>query len=180
MKRTVRIFSALFILALLVAALLSSSGISTPVVAQPSPPGTNANPVFVQDVDNPARQPFAVRVCTAVGTVRCNTFEPQSFTVPARVRTVIEQISASCGSDQQTSVNLLLSAVVGTVHVDTTLPLAFNAGGGPLQFIVVPPTLTRIYPDPGSQIIFQFNSTVTSGPGDFLCRGSVIGYQERL
>jgi len=180
MKRAVKIFSAPFILALLVAALLSSSGISTPVVAQPFPTGTNANPVFVQDVDNPARHPFAVRVCTAVGTLRCNTFEPQEFTLPAGVRTVIEQISATCAADGQTSVNLLLSAIVGTVHVDTTLPLAFNAGGGPVQFIVVPPTLTRIYPDPGTRVFFQFNSTVTSGPGDFLCRGSVIGYQERL
>jgi hypothetical protein len=180
MKRALGSFTTLLALALLVAALLSSSGISTPVVAQPSPPGTNANPVFVQDVDNPARQPFAARVCTFVGTLRCNTFEPQTFTVPSRVRTVIEQISGTCASDGQTSVNLVLSTVVGTVHVDTTLPLAFNAGGGPIQFIVVPPTLTRIYPDPGTSVTFQFNGTVTSGPGDFVCRGSVIGHHERL
>lgn len=180
MKRAIGRFSPLLGLALLVAALLSSSGISTPVLAQSSPAGTLRDPVFVQDVDNPARRPFAVRVCTATGVFRCNTFEPQDFTVPTGVRTVIEQISAGCSADGQTSVNLVLSAVVGTVHVDTTLPLALSAGGGPVQFIVVPPTLTRIYPDPGTTAFFQFTSSATSGPGDFLCRGSVLGYQERL
>ena len=151
---------------------------AAPVAAAPVPVGTDANPVFVEDVDNPARAPFAVRLCISSLTVTCSF--PNNFVTRADQRTVIEQVSGQCQGDSTSNgIVVLTSQVAGTTGVETVLPQTTNPTTG-FPFII-PATPTRIYPDPGTTVGFLETAGGSAGGGTGLhCDAWVVGYTVRL
>ena len=154
-----------------------------PAPAVPSIPVTvtnpNANPVFVEDVDNPARQPFAINMCNATNSGTACGNVPHFFTAPLGRRIVIEQISGFCSSVDSTASGVvrLDATVAGMPGVLTVLPQGpFNPSLG-FGFII-PATLTRIYPDPGTDFSFGLSPAGQSGSG-IVCNASLIGYTTR-
>ena len=82
------VVAALAALVVVVGTLINSQ----PAVAQnPIPVG----PVSVRDVDNAARQPFQIHLCSSSSSGICDPFE-QSYSVPADRRLVIEYVSGEC------------------------------------------------------------------------------------
>ena len=138
---------------------------------------TSAKPLFVEDVDNPARQPFAVRLCNVDLNVSLCGNLPHFITIPSTGRTAIEQVSGECVSDSADSVVASLEATVTGIGVfRTVLPAAPNAAVG----FVIPATLTRIYPDPGTDLDFTFSGhNASTGTNGTVCNAWVVGYTIR-
>lgn len=186
--------SALIFLAVICVSLTSTHANASRVKAAAAPPAapapaatislpvtvTNANtsPVFVEDVDNPARQPLAINLCNASdsGTV-CGGI-PNFFTLPAGQRYEIEQVSGQCLTSDPGNISVaVLGATVNGTGTQTSLPDLPNAALG--AGFIIPATMTRIYPDAGSEISLQLNpSHVTSSPG-LICNVTLIGHTTR-
>lgn len=145
----------------------------TPVAAAAN---SAAHPTFVEDVDNPARQAFAANICTSFGSpLTCNGV-PQTFVAPATGHTVIEQVSGQCAINGQPSFILQLNSSVGmTGNVVTWLNQVPSAPFGTL----VPATMTRIYPDPGTSTQVAIPEGEPNGNGNAACTVSLIGYTIR-
>jgi len=194
MKRTLQICGIALSLILVAAVLGSLSTDSAAHAAKPAPPvvaqlpavpplpltistNSNANPLFVEDVDNPARQPFAINMCNVTNSLSCGNV-PHEFTAPTNRRLVIEQISGECPSVDPAAVGVAeLTAIVGGTGVVTVLPQAPNAALG-VGFII-PATQTRIYPDPGTFVDFGFNPAAGAGGSGIVCNVSLIGHTVR-
>jgi len=118
-------------------------------------------------------------MCNATnsGTICGNV--PHFFTAPLGRRIVIEQISGQCESTDPTATGVInLDATVGgAAGIRTVLPQASNAALG-VGFII-PSTLTRIYPDPGTDVSFSFSPAGGSGGTGIVCNASLIGYSTR-
>ncbi len=154
MRKRMQIFGTALALGLLtVAVLFLSSGTST------------AQTTFT---------PFAATLCSA-DKITCNT--PNAITIPTAGRTVIEQVSGECVSDSADSVLAALQGPGGGApKVRTELPAIPNAVVG----FVIPTTLTRIYPEPGSQLIFFFTPhNVSQGTTGTTCTVWIIGHTIR-
>jgi putative flippase GtrA len=157
-------------------AQVTAAAVSLPVTVT----NTNAHPVFTEDVDNAARQHFAIIMCNSnySGTICGNL--PHFYTVPTGERLVIEQVSGSCiSSDPAGSVEVNVTATVGGAGVLTVLPEGPSIGALGYGF-VIPATQTRIYPDAGTDLDFGFSPSAGTGNGvGFVCNGYLIGYTER-
>lgn len=135
-----------------------------------------ARPIFVEDVDNPARQAFSVNICTSAGSPLTCGGIPQTFAAPATGHTVIEQVSGVCGTNGQPSFFVRLNSTVGgSGNAVTVLNQVPNAPFGTL----VPATLTRIYPDPGTPTQVGFPEFASDGTGNAACTVTLIGYTIR-
>jgi hypothetical protein len=108
---------------------------------------TSANPVFVRDADNPAKQPF-VSDCS-IGSLpgQCNF-----AAIPAGKELVIEMFTAviTMSSGDRPYEAVLKGVANGTFH-NLFYPLSFNgAETGLGDLWVVEQPLTRTYFDPGT------------------------------
>ena len=145
MKSILRLSAALFALSFLIIVLFTLA----------------ANPSRSQAT--PVRTPFAAHLCTFIGSLGCAGV-PQTFTIPAGSRAVIQQASGVCpGNGQGALVVTLMATVRGTQNVTTVLPQVSNAAVG--TGFVIPATEVHILPDSGTTLIVDFPSTVIiAGP----------------
>lgn len=128
---------------------------------------------LIQDVNNPANEPFAKTLCFATMSGGCNG-APGQFTVPTVVgspsapveRLVIEYYSAQC-SQQASALNLEVTSAgsdnfyyIGPWLLDSTAVYYSNQQ-------------TRIYADPGTVVYLNAGAI---GPGNSTCNVTVSGY----
>jgi hypothetical protein len=167
-------------LGLLLVVILIHVTKAAPVAAANTPAGTNSNPIFVEDVDNPARAPFAVTLCNVtLNPANCGS-TPHFVPAALNQRTVIEQISGECSSDSLSNgVPHLEVSVAGATGFVTVLPQAPNIVLGSGGFLI-PATRTRVYPDPGTDIIFSISpASGSAGTTGITCNVSLFGYTVR-
>jgi hypothetical protein len=151
----------------------AATAVPQPVIVM----NTNPNPVFVQDVDNPARQPFAVSLCASGGNYTCGQGETATFTTATGEHTVIEQVSGICYTDgNQTFLPALDATIAGVPYTMTYLPLSTSPPIPP-QNVNIPVSQTRLYPDAGT--VVQLLYPVAGGNGNFNCYVSLVGYTQR-
>jgi hypothetical protein len=174
-KRMLRICGTAVALGLLTIAVVFLPAGTSRAQSTVTVTNTSATPLFVEDVDNPARQPFAVRLCN--GTVGGCGNIPHFITIPSSGRTTIEQVSGQCNSDSLSSVVVVLQGTVaGIPGVRTVLPQAPSAALGS-PGLIIPATLVRMYPDPGTSLSFSFSvGSAQSGSHGTLCHAWIMGY----
>jgi hypothetical protein len=146
--------------------LYSSTGWAAPATKEVEVVNDLLNPVPIEDVDNPARQPFQTGVSIT------NAFNPQGFaatitTIPSGSRLVIEFLSASCSSTGTEPTEIRVTTNVD--HFFSLEDKVFGAG-----FSSVATHLTRMYAEPSSDV----NVTVfpTTGSPFISCNVSITGY----
>ncbi|HKV56217.1 MAG TPA: hypothetical protein VJN94_16410 [Candidatus Binataceae bacterium] len=146
--------------------------IATPALVWAGPSVTvingASNPVPTQDVDNPARQPFA-----ASTTVLTNQFNNSGFgltltTVPAGKRLVIQFVSAVCEPTGAGGV------VPNPLRLTTSVDNWFAMTPGNTTGLAVTSQPTTLYAEPGSNV----NLTVfpTTNAATVSCDASISGY----
>jgi len=138
---------------------------------------TAASPALTRDVENPARAPFQASLCTNAtfgGGTPQTCIPPNSFTVAAGRRLVIEYVEADCA---QTGVNFLevdLGTNVGGVGSSYKLHLAFNVFDN--RFLDGS-QITRIYADAGTIVGIGMSAGSGGGtPGSVACNLRLSGY----
>jgi hypothetical protein len=139
---------------------------------------------LIQDVNNPANEPFAKTLCFATAAGGCNG-APGQFTVPTVVgapsapveRLVIEYYSAQCQFSNAADGGLNLEVItagsdnfyyIGPLSLDASVPGASQANPYKCN------QQTRIYADPGTPVYLNTGSGV--GPGSITCTVTVSGY----
>jgi len=128
------------------------------------------SPVFVRDVDSPARNPFQVELCSGTSPF-CN-FIPNYFNVPTGHEFVVEYVSGKCEGPAG-KVSLAFNSTAGS-----------QLGGGIWLNDLTITDLTgirfgqvmRIYGDPFTQIVFGANFFGGQGQGRQGCDINVAGY----
>jgi hypothetical protein len=138
----------------------------------------NTNPVFVEDVDNPARQPLAINLCNASDSGTVCGGVPNFFTLPAGQRYVIEQVSGQCLTTDPGNIAVAnINATVNGTGARTSLPDLPSAALG--SGFIIPATMTRIYPDAGTELSLELGpGQVSSSPG-LICNVTLIGHTTR-
>jgi hypothetical protein len=112
------------------------------------------NPVFVRDVDNPARQPFKDTLNFVFDNGESGSYAYSQLVVPVGKRLVIEYISANAFllKGQKISTPLLISAVESDeksrVHLAFHLPMQYQ-GLFSYQDYFVTSELVKVYVDQG-------------------------------
>jgi hypothetical protein len=115
---------------------------------------TPSNPVAVRETDRPADQPFSLRLLLGFNAGEDQDQSTTAFTVPAKKRLVLEDVSigAVLGTGQKVHVELIRIALDGQ-HLRHHVPVVFQlaqgvagtdiyAGGRPI----------RIYFEPGEKL----------------------------
>jgi len=130
------------------------------------------SPVFMRDVDNPARQPFQQLLCLAATASSCSV--PSSFTVPSGKELVIEYVSGGCvTADASSFVNAagLHTSVQGAVgfHFFGNLRIGPNSAFDFGQ-------QTRLYADPNTNVTLA--ASLIGGGG--VCGMEISGYLVNL
>ena len=150
---------------------------ATPAPASVVVTNTNANPVLVESVDNPARQTFAVNLCVSGGGYPCSG-AISSFTAPPGQHTVIEQVSGLCYSAPGETFLVALQATVDSVQFSKTYLPMTGAPSSPAGNVLIPVSQTRLYPDPGTVVELLY--PVAGGVGNWNCYVSLVGYTQKL
>ena len=119
---------------------------------------TNTTPVFVQDVDSPARHPFTK---TFIGTVGCFGSGTTAFTVAGNTELVLEFITFSGVVTAGHAVEVAISPDGGSNFFE----FAFNRGPAVVagqEFLTASQPL-RVYAGPGSTVqIFACDDSTSS------------------
>jgi hypothetical protein len=127
---------------------------------------------LTQNVDEPGRNPFALRLTPQPGI-----FEVGNFVVPDGKRYVIEQFTAFCQVVSSTYMSdVILSATTGGTREFMSAPAFLNDMGSGTGI----PTwgasgMTRLYADPGTTIALQANQASGFAASD-TCNFYVSGY----
>ncbi len=128
---------------------------------------TPSTPVFTRDKDNPALTPFQTTLCSAIGGSICSF--PDSFTVPATQRFVIEFVAEVCGTGISGSAvdSAQLTTIAGGSFV------FYNFAPGPVNSFgnSFSNQQVRIYADPGTTVKLRL-----LGTGTPLCDTMLSGY----
>ena len=136
---------------------------------------TSASPLFVRDVDNPARQPFQIGFPFTMNPATIQVF--QSFTVPVGKRLVIEYVSMGSGSVPvgQHLFIILLTTVggVGAFHYVAVTPQGSLPPPNAADTFVASQPM-RVYADPGTTVNIQMQRE--SGVGACEPNLTVSGY----
>jgi len=131
------------------------------------------NPLFTRDVDNPARQPVQIELCTFDGAFSCGSIF-SSYQVSSTRRLVVEYVSGECLRDPTTKISLLpsLSTSVANVLGDHKFFAEQAAVESPTTARHVIHQETRIYADPGT-----FVNLNPGGVGfESICAVTLSGY----
>lgn len=149
--------------------LCSSPGWAAPAPKEVTVVNDPSNPVLIEDVDNPARQPFQRFVEIT------NAFDPQGFggtiaTVPNDSRLVIEFLSAGCtpagvGGVEPTKIRVFASIT----HFFSIQNQVFGIG-----FSSTATHVTRMYAEPGSDV--RVTVFPTTNLPTIICQISISGY----
>ena len=133
---------------------------------------TASTPLYVNDIDAAARQPFQVTLCRAGGLFRCSgsgPTVPTSFTLPTGRQAVVEYVSGFCATGATSPLLVQIATTVGGTSVNHVVP---SLSVGDLQQFG---NQTRIYADQGSNVSLSLLSE--GGPDNsFICRAAVSGY----
>ena len=136
---------------------------------------TPSTPIFTRDRDNPALAPFQTTLCDddPSGIPLCGSI-PNSVTVGANQRLVIEYVEVFCGGGGPGNAfafqSLLFTTAGGTLagHVLSFTP------NGPLHTLTS--QLTRIYADPGTTVGLNVQSNVSVPAGGSVdCHATLSG-----
>lgn len=130
----------------------------------PDPVIVTNTPLFMRDVDNPARQPFQMGFPFTMNSGTQQVF--QSFTVPAGKRLVIEYVSMGSGSvPVGQHLFIIITTTVGAVG-------AFHFVAVTPQGSIPPPNAAdtfvasqpmRVYADPGTTVTIQMQRDSADG-----------------
>lgn len=163
----------------------------TGAVAVSSLPNNATSPIYVRDVDNPAREPFSASLCADGGVPdpiqTCGTFFSSTLTVPnvtadgkTVIQLVIDYVSGVCNAYQgadPTSITITIPAGVTSnylVPIKTYGPNSFH-----LDALVFAQE-TRLYVAAGTTI--QFGDSYETDAGSFgnpvsnHCFANVVGH----
>jgi hypothetical protein len=123
------------------------------------------DPALVEDVDNPARQPFQR------GVTVTNEGPPVSIGVPFGRRLVIRFVSASCDLSQ----GVPMHSVRITTNVDHFfVPTVFPTGASTAVGVITHPA--TVYAEPDTDVDFVAFPTTGPGNGTTTCNLSISGY----
>ena len=142
---------------------------------------TASTPIFTRDKDNPALAPFQITLCKGLtnipnvdlgcGGPGADTFNPNT---PIAKIIVIEFVSSQCGSTGEWAVSgYRLRTTAGGIRTFHFLPPGQQFPG---RGIVVGSQQTRIYTEPGMDVVLFVDALTTSGPGTALCNVTLSGY----
>src|SRR5262245_47738667 len=127
---------------------------------------TEANPVIVRDVDNPARHFFQASTGTLTNAFNSSGFGLTLTDVLGGQVLVFEYVSANCIGSQGILPGTLRLGTAGVDHIFALSPTTFPAEGVASQ-------ITRIYAGPGKVNLTVFPTT--NDPA-ITCNAAISGY----
>ena len=152
------------------AAVLAAGSVLSIVLAGPA--WTQVRAAFVQDIDNPARQPFQMTLCTSLFGSFGNGCT-DTFTVPSNKRLVISYVSGTCTSSLSTMASgLRISTVVDNQPVRHLAHTQLLGATTQARVYDIAQQVT-IYADPGTNVSTTIGGFPTSGPS---CLFAVSGH----
>ncbi len=134
---------------------------------------TPSNPIPVRETDRPALQPFSIRLNLGFNNGEDQDKSSDIFTVPAKKRLVLEDVSigAYMGSGQRVHVELIRIGIGGEHnrhHVPLVFQIAYPSPGGGLgTHVYAGGRPIRIYLEPGEKLTASARRDSTSS-GAFL------------